>query len=278
VTSALALSAAVLWGIWSYGTGRYGRQVSHWMVILISGSVAGLVYFGTGLLSGDLAFAREDVVAGLLGGLLNLGGNVLILQAYSRGKLGVAAGVSPAQVLIPLAYSFMLGEALGAAAAIGIIVIFIGLVMFVLPGARGAGPLSGGRATVMLAVASAVFYGLAVVVLDVGTRTNLYGTLTMSEVAQVIVTCIVVLAMRSSGGLTAKAITPLAASGIALGLGSVAFYAAADSGDVGVVSVLSSLSPIVTALMAWMLLKERMSRSELLALLVVLAGTTLVVL
>lgn len=275
--SALALSSAVLWGVWSYGTGRYGRQVSHWMVILISGSVAGLVYFLSGLLTGNLTFASEDVVAGLLGGLLNLGGNVLILQAYSRGKLGVAAGVSPAQVLIPLAYSFMLGEALSLIAAIGIIVIFIGLVLFVLPGARGGEQLTGGRITVLLAIASAAFYGAAVVVLDIGTRTNLYGTLTMSEVAQVLVTLVVVIAMRSGGGLTKKAVTPLAASGIALGLGTVAFYSAADKGDVGVVSVLSSLSPIVTALMAWILLKERMSRSELVALAVVLVGTTLVV-
>lgn len=275
--SALALASAVLWGIWSYGTGRYGRQVSHWMVILISGFVAGLVYLLSGLLTGNLAFASEDAVAGLLGGLLNLGGNVLILQAYSRGKLGVAAGVSPAQVLIPLAYSFMLGEALPLIAALGIIVIFIGLVMFVLPGARGGGQLSGGRTTVLLAITSAAFYGAAVVVLDVGTRTNLYGTLTMSEVAQVLVTLVVVIAMRSTGGLTKEAVTPLAASGIALGLGTVAFYSAADRGDVGVVSVLSSLSPIVTALMAWVLIKERMSRSELVALVVVLLGTALVV-
>ncbi len=277
MNTALALSAALLWGAWSFGTGRYGRQISHWTVILISGGVAGVVYVLTGLLTGDLVFDRADVVAGLLGGLLNLGGNVLILQAYSKGKLGVAAGISPANVLIPLTYSLLIGEALPVIAGIGIIVIFIGLVMFVLPGARSKGPLSGGLMTVWLAIGSAVFYGSAVVVLDIGSRTNLYGTMTMSEVPQVAVCLAMVFATRSLGGLSSRTVVPLAASGVALGLGSVAFYSAADSGDVGVVSVLASLSPIVTALMAWAFLKERMSRPEVLALIVVLVGTALVV-
>lgn len=277
MNTALALSAAILWGAWSFGTGRYGRQVSHWMVILVSGGVAGLVYVLTGLLTSNLVFDPDDVVAGTLGGLLNLTGSVLILQAYSRGKLGVAAGISPAYVLIPLVYSIVIGEDLPVIAGIGIIIIFIGLVLFALPGSRVTGPLSGGLAPVLFALTSAVFYGAAVVVLDIGSRDNLYGTMTMSEVPQVLVCLVMVLAARSAGGLTTRSVGPIAAAGIALGVGSVAFYSAADSGDVGIVSVLASLSPIVTALMAWAFLKERMSRAEVLALVVVLGGTALVV-
>lgn len=277
MNTVLALSAAILWGAWSFGTGRYGRQVSHWMVILVSGSVAGAVYVLAGLLTDSLDFDSADMLAGVLGGLLNLGGNILILQAYSRGRLGVAAGISPAYVLIPLVYSIVIGEALPVAAGVGIVVIFIGLVLFALPGSRESGPLSGGLVPISFAIASAVFYGAAVVVLDVGTRTNLYGTMTMSEVPQVLVCLVMVFAARSSGGLTGRSVGPLAASGVALGLGSVAFYTAADAGDVGIVSVLASLSPIVTALLAWALLRERMARPEVLALVIVLAGTALVV-
>ena len=69
----------------------------------------------------------------------------------------------------------------------------------------------------------------------------------------------------------------LAAAGVALALGNIAFYNAADEGDIGVVSVLASLSPLVTALLALAFLRERLERREVIALLVVLGGTALVV-
>ncbi|MEY3734575.1 MAG: hypothetical protein RL347_1934, partial [Actinomycetota bacterium] len=46
---------------------------------------------------------------------------------------------------------------------------------------------------------------------------------------------------------------------------------------IGVVSVLASLSPLVTALLAVTFLREHLGRRDVIALLVVLVGTALVV-
>ena len=81
----------------------------------------------------------------------------------------------------------------------------------------------------------------------------------------------------SDEGVAPRAIAVLAAAGVALALGNIAFYNAADEGDIGVVSVLASLSPLVTALLALAFLHERLERREVIALLVVLGGTALVV-
>lgn len=50
----------------------------------------------------------------------------------------------------------------------------------------------------------------------------------------------------------------------------------ANEGNLGVVSVLGSLDPIVVALLALIFLKEKMARSDQVALLIVIAGTCLV--
>ncbi|MBM3685661.1 MAG: DMT family transporter [Actinobacteria bacterium] len=67
-------------------------------------------------------------------------------------------------------------------------------------------------------------------------------------------------------------------AGFALALGNMAYFAEAKEGDIGVVSVLGALSPLVTALLAVVFLRERLVRLEVVALGVVFLGTVLVVL
>ena len=65
-------------------------------------------------------------------------------------------------------------------------------------------------------------------------------------------------------------------AGFAVALAQISFFTAANEGDIGVVSVLSSLSPLVTTLLAVILLREWMRRREVVALVVVVAGTCLI--
>jgi len=113
---------------------------------------------------------------------------------------------------------------------------------------------------IFLALGAAGLFGRAVVVLDIGSRANIYGTLTLAQYPQVVVTSVIVLTARRYRGTGLRNIGILAVSGLALGLGNLSFYAAAVEGDVGVVSVLGSLSPIVTALLAFFILKEALLR------------------
>jgi len=279
----LALCSGALWGTWQFGTGRYGRQMSVYSVILVSGGAATVVYLVMGRATRDLIFDEVDVVSGLLGGLFAVVGTTLILKALAIGKMGVTTGVSQAYVLIPLAYSVLIGEQVKAIAFVGVIVVLAGLIMFILLHQKPEDTESSGEGrdgqlvAIGLAAVSAVFWGISIVVLDVGSAQNIYGTLALSQVPQVVVGLTVALFARSFGGLTKREVAPLAGAGVALALGYVAFYTAADEGDIGIVSVLAALSPVVTALLALVFLKERMVRSEVLALVVILIGTALVV-
>ncbi|MFM8352708.1 MAG: EamA family transporter [Actinomycetales bacterium] len=273
----LALSSAVLWGIWAFGVGRSSRHASAWMVILVSEGCAALIYLVMGLATDALVFDRADVVPGLIAGLLNLGGNVLILSAYARGKLGVAAGIKPAQVLIPLSYSFIIGQQLHPLVAFGVIAILIGLSLFGFSSARLAPAGGTDLRQVFLAVGAAICYGLGNVVMDIGSRTSVYGTLLVSMIPMLTGAVLLVLITRSYSRLDSRTLGILVGAGAALGLGAVAFYTASDIGDLGLVAVLGSMSPIVTALLAFAFLKERLSRMEITALAVVLFGTALAI-
>lgn len=273
----LALTSAVLWGIWAFGVGRCSRNVSAWMVILVSEGCAALIYLVMGFATDALIIDRADLVPGLVAGLLNLGGNILLLSAYARGKLGVAAGIKPAQVLIPLSYSLFIGQQLHPLVAFGVIAILIGLSLFGFSSARIGTRGGTDLKQVFLAVGAAACYGTGNVVMDIGSRTSVYGTLIVAMIPMLVGAVVLVFSTKSFSRLDRQTFGTLVGAGAALGLGAIAFYTASDLGDLGVVAVLGSMSPIITALLAFAFLKERLSRMEITALAVVLVGTALAI-
>lgn len=278
---ALALSSGVLLGIWKFGLSFYRGRISSYAVVLFSATAAAVAYVVLGALAGTLVFDERDLVAGLLGGACNLTGTLLLLKGYERGKVGVVTGIAASYVLVPLAYSFVTGEEVTWVMMVGVLVIMAGVAIFYSASMKEESEAPSSRAPIFLALGAALFWGLAILVLDNGTRVSVPGTLTLSQVPQVGFALVVVLVgarnSRAIEGVSARAIAVLAAAGLALALGNIAFYNAADEGDVGVVSVLASLSPLVTALLAVVFLREHLGRRDVIALLVVLVGTALVV-
>ena len=278
---ALALSSGVLLGMWKFGLSFYRGRISSYAVVLFSAAAAAVAYVVLGALAGTLVFDERDLVAGLLGGACNLAGTLLLLKGYERGKVGVVTGIAASYVLVPLAYSVFTGEEVTWVMTVGVLVIMAGVAIFYSASMKEESDAPSSRAPIFLALGAALFWGLAILVLDNGTRVSVPGTLTLSQVPQVGFALVAVLIgarnSRAIEGVSARAIAVLAAAGLALALGNIAFYNAADEGDIGVVSVLASLSPLVTALLAVVFLREHLERRDVIALLVVLVGTALVV-
>ena len=273
-----ALLSALLLGIWSFGIGQWRGKVAVFSVILVSASSAAVVYVVIGLLSHDLVFDPRDASRGVLGGIVNVTGTVLVLLAFERGKMGVVAGVASASVLVPLAFSFIGGEQVSPIQAIGIGVIFIGLLVFYVPSMRSKSDAPTSPLPIVFAGLAALAWGLGVVIIDIGSRVSVTGTMVASQVPQMAFTLVMVfIVARSLGGLNQRAVLSIAAAGVALALGQITFFTAANEGNIGVVAVLGSLTPLVVALLALAVLKEQMSRSERVALVIVLVGTCLVV-
>jgi len=191
--------------------------------------------------------------------------------------MGTVSGISTLYVLIPVMFSFFLGEALALSSLIGIAIMLTGLVVFAVSRAEPSTGTGTQRSVILMALGAALLWGLAVIVLDVGSRAILYGTRSMAQGVHSVVLLIIAALTRTPMELQPRAATPLVASGATLALGSIAPYTAADKGDIGVVTVLAGLSPIFTALLAWALLKERMRKPKVAALVVVLIGTGMVV-
>lgn len=234
--------------------------------------MATVAFLLLGFLTGTMAFDRIDIRAGVLTGVLLVAGNGCFYSALARGTMGVIGGIAATLVIVPVLVSLTHGAALSSQILIGVAVTVGSAILLGAPEMRG-----GTRKTaVLLAALAAVFYGLSEVTDDVGSANNLYGTLMVMEVTAACLVGVMGLVSRSLGGLRRSALPTLVLVGLCNAAAWACFAEATTLGSLAVVSVLSSLAPVVLTVLAFFVLKERMKPIQLVALAGVLVGSVLV--
>jgi drug/metabolite transporter (DMT)-like permease len=278
----LAFASAFLYAFWGLGLGVYRGRLSNWLIILIS-AVGGIATYAIlGAVTGDLAIDSSDVGPGLLGGLLNVSATYLLLMAYQRGKVAIASGVAATSIMVPLGYSVYSGEPFTTLAVMGVILMLAGLATFYVISIRErkeGETSSGTNIAILFALGAALCWGVSTVVIDAGTRVSLTGTVLMSMVPQIVVTGILVLvtARGQIRQLTSRAYAVLIATGICLAAANIAFYTAANEGNLGITAVIASLDPLILAVLAMFFFKEKLRSAEWVAFAIVLTGSCVVV-
>ena len=276
VSVTLAIASAVLFGVWKFGIGQYRGRVSPYAIVLVTSLVGIAFYLVSSWRTDAMVFAPKDVLPGTVAGICALIASVVMLKAFQRGKLGVVAGIGATSGLVPLAYSLLIGEELSPSDVVGIVVIALGITVFFLPAMRRKPGETYSVEAIVLALVAALFWGLAIVLEDRGSRVSIPITVLISLVPQILFSAVMLIFVsKSFGGLTRPSLIRLAGAGAALAMGNVLFFTAANLGNVGVVSVLTGLAPLVVAVLALMFLRERMARSELVAMGITIAGAGL---
>ena len=276
VSITLAIASAVLYGVWKFGIGQYRGRISPYAIVLVTTSVGTVIYLISSWRTDAMTFSPKDVLPGTVAGICALTATVLMLKAFQRGKLGVVAGIGATSGLVPLAYSILIGEPLSLSDVAGIVVIAIGIAVFFLPAMRRTPGEARSVAAIVLSLAASLFWGLTIVLEDRGSRVSIPITVLISLVPQILFSAVMLAFVeRSLGGLTRPSLLRLAGAGAALALGNVVFFNAASIGNVGVVSVLTGLAPLVVAVLALVFLRERMTRSELMAMGITILGAGL---
>jgi drug/metabolite transporter (DMT)-like permease len=276
VSETLAIASAILFGFWKFGIGQYRGRVSPYAVVLVTATVGIGFYLVSAWRTDRMVLAPKDLLPGLVAGICALIATVLMIKAFQRGKLGVVAGIGATSGLVPLAYSILIGQALSRADVLGMVVIAIGIAAFFLPAMRRQPGETYSLAAIVLSLVAAVFWGVTIVLEDRGSRVSIPVTILISLVPQILFSVVMlVLVEKSIGGLTRPSLIRLAGAGAALALGNVVFFTAANLGNVGVVSVLTGLAPLVVAVLALIFLRERLTRWELTAMIITIAGAGL---
>jgi drug/metabolite transporter (DMT)-like permease len=196
-------------------------------------------------------------------------------QAMVVGTMSIVAPISALGVLVPIAAGIAEGERPGTLQIMGIIAAIAGIVLAArAPGDRSSVRVESGLG---LALLSAVSGGLFFWLMAVASRHSVPWAVLVSRAIPVLALAAALRIRRASlrPALRSRNASPILTSAL-LGFAGIVLYAYATvHGALAIVSVLGSLYPAVTVLLAYHVLHERIHRTQQLGITIVLAGVLL---
>ncbi len=269
----LALSASLAWGLGDFFGPLQGRKLGA-LRTLFYVQLAGLLGIavivavrGVGPKSAVALLAIPAAVSGTLG-----------LYAYYRGvavgAISIVAPIAGVSAVVPVIVGIASGETPSSWQLAGIACALIGVFLAARePGARGESRLAAG---VGLAIVAAIGFGGYFPFMHAAGNADFWWASLIFRVASTSVILVAVAVQRPPLGVAARVLPWLALIGLADTCGNVFFAAASQSGLVSVTSVLASMYPIVTVVLARILLAERVARTQEAGIGLTLAGVVLI--
>ena len=256
--SLLALASSACWGTSDFFAGLKSKSLPAAAVVAWSQGMGLLVIsLVVGVRRADLAFEGWPLWS-VAAGLAGTTGLVCFYAALSSGTMGVVAPVASLGVVVPVLLGLAAGEQPPASAWFGMLLAVVGI-------ALASGPELSGDVSprpVALACVAAVGFGFALYCLDRGSRESLLHTLWGMRLTSVTVFVVAGLVLRTAGGVGRTDVLALFAIGVGDLAANAMFAFASSRGLVSVASVLGSLYPVVTVLLARFVLHERLKRIQ----------------
>jgi drug/metabolite transporter (DMT)-like permease len=269
---ALALAASLSWGFGDFVNSFKTRTLGV-LATLVPGQVAGLVVIavivgvrGHGWPGAHVLLAIPAAIGGTIG-------LAAFLRGVRAGAISVVAPLAGLSAVIPVVFGVATGDRISAAAGVGIAAAILGVMLASRePGEHGGGRFAAGAGWGLLA---ALGWGVYFPPLHAASRVDPYWAVLVFRCTSVVLCVGALLIMR--GRLPGRRELPIvAAAGLLDMAGNLLYGLASQRGVVSTISVLASLYPIVTVALAMLVLRERVSRLQLVGTGLTFAGIGLI--
>jgi len=267
-----AFGATALWGAADFLAALDAGRTGVFAALLASqplGLAAATVWVGVG---GDPVPPPGALAVAALGGVVGALAVAALWLAMNRTGFGIASPISASGVLVPFAYGLLVGRPPSTAQLVGCAVAICGLLCIVAP-ARGQTQATG--QAVALALGAAAGFGFLFVAVAAASRTNAAWALLASRLGGTGVVAAALVwrpQLRPPPSTVPRRAT---AAGFLEAGGSALYALATHTGRVALAAVASSLYPAVTALLARLLLGERLRPAQRIGGALIAAGAAL---
>jgi drug/metabolite transporter (DMT)-like permease len=275
--AALGISAALCWGFADFLGGIRTKALTLALVLVVSQV--------TGMLAAALAVAVGQIEAPTLGevapafgaGVAQLVGISALYRALAIGTMSVISPISASgAAVLPLIVGIATGDHLAALQIAGMAAAFLGVLLATRAPESSEGAAASREALILSAVA-ALGFGFFFVCMDAAVEdAGVFWALLVTRVTAVTVLGAALLAIRPKLGWDSAAIPALALIGLLDVGANLSFALGSDTGLLSVVSVLASLYPVATVVLARALLNERLVRIQAVGVVVALTGVALI--
>jgi drug/metabolite transporter (DMT)-like permease len=214
-------------------------------------------------------------MGGVLLGVINAVATITLYKGFEIGRLSVVSPIASCSpvVSILLAVSF-LGETLTKEHVLGIGFVMIGIVLVSIQAGQENMPKKLGRgvvyAVLFMILGGAVLFGLK----PVSHLLGVYLPVLLMRWTGVPVIALAFLAWKPKGVIRPNALSFICAVAVFDTFANVIYNVGVSVGTVSIVSTVGGLFSAVTVLLAWAILKERLTRHQIIGFAAIVAGIT----
>ncbi|MDX6197755.1 MAG: hypothetical protein QOJ79_906 [Actinomycetota bacterium] len=280
MSALLALLSSCLWGVSDFLGGTASRRLPVTSVLGLSQLTALVLLVPVALVTGAVDAPRSYVLPAAVAGAVGIAALGMFFRALSIGTMGVVAPVAALGVAVPVVVGLVRGETPSSWQLVGIGVAVLGVVLASGPEMSGEG--AGGATALLLAGGAAVGFGLVLLLVaqaSEGDSGSIVMTLLTMRLTSVTLLTLLLLAVVRRRGWDLHVGRGDAVLILSIGVFDVAangtYAVASRSSLVSVASVLASLYPVVTALLAYRVHGERLRRVQVVGVAASLIGVAL---
>jgi drug/metabolite transporter (DMT)-like permease len=279
VTALLALVSAALIGGADFLGGLTSRGANGVRVAAFAAVVSLPMALVVSIAYGAVRVERADLGWSALAGVAVGGGIGAFYTGMGRGLISVVAPVAAVTgAVIPVVYSLVRGERPGVVALIGLVIAFFAVaVVSLAPSEQHAGAAGVDATVIALALVSGLLFGLFYIAFSrVSDDAGLW-PVTVERVAASIILIALALSLTRGPIVDVRRLLPYVLAIAALELAAtVPLLLALQRGPVAIASVVASLYPVTTVLLAGLVLRERLSRLQYVGVFAALVSVALV--
>ena len=251
------IASAATWGAADFIGGLATKRTSPYRVLFLA-EIAGLVPFTIlALITGEVLPPVTDLVWAGVASLLGLTGLIFLYRALASGQMTVAAPVSALfSALIPVVFAIFTEGLPSLTTLMGFVLAFIAV--WLISQTDGMN-LRFSFADLRLPLISGLFFGLYFIVIHKATLEAFFWPLAAARATGLIALGLFAFITRQPAAPPRDMWGYVMLNGI-LDIGGNGFYVlAARTGRLDVAAVLGALYPASTVLLAWIILKEKIS-------------------
>jgi drug/metabolite transporter (DMT)-like permease len=270
----LSLVSALAYGSSDFLGGIFARRAPAWQIAVVGQTTSGALALIAALVIGGSP-GTSDLVFGALAGLGGGAGAAFLYRGLASARMSVVAPLSGVgTALIPVAVGLATGDRPSSLTIVGLVLAFPAIALI----SRVADDSAAHRSGVLDGVLAGIGFGLLFTCLgQVGDEGGLY-PLAMSQATSVLSIVVTAVVLRQSWIPRERAAWNAALMGPLGAVAQGAFFYATQHGLLSVVSVISSLYPAGTVLLAAVVLRERVQRWQGVGLLAAALAVTMVAL
>jgi drug/metabolite transporter (DMT)-like permease len=268
----LALGASLAWGVGDF-VGPWQGQTHGVLRVMLWGQLAGLVVLAFVVAARARAphewailWAAPAAVSGTLG-------LVAFYRGMATGTMSVVAPIAGASAVVPVIFGIVTGDRPHAVQVVGIAAAIVGVALASREQQEGERRVAAG---VGLALLAALGFGFYFPPMHAAGSADPWWSALVFRITSSAIIVAAVAVRRPAVRLRARPLAIVAAAGSIDMLGNLLYAASSGHGVVSLTSVLASLYPIVTVVLAAVVLGERIAPVQGVGVILTLAGVVLI--